>query len=91
MREIASALELYYLDNGSYPSEQSGLGALMAKPADAKRWNGPYLKKADGLVDPWGQPYLYNWQTGAKAFELSSLGADGAPGGEGENADIATQ
>ncbi len=91
MREIASALELYYLDNGSYPSEQSGLGALMAKPADAKRWSGPYFKKAAGLVDPWGQPYLYKWQAGAKAFEIVSLGADGVPGGEGENADIAAQ
>lgn len=91
MREIASALELYYLDNGTYPTEQSGLGALMAKPADAKRWNGPYLKKAEGLVDPWGQPYVYKWQTGTKAFEIVSLGADGAPGGEAENADIAAQ
>jgi general secretion pathway protein G len=91
MREIASALELYYLDNGSYPTEQSGLGALMAKPAEAKRWNGPYLKKAEGLVDPWGQPYGYKLPAGAKAFVIVTLGADGAVGGEGDNADILAQ
>lgn len=91
MREIASALELYYLDNGAYPSEQSGLGALMAKPAEAKKWSGPYLKKADGLVDPWGQPYLYKLPAGSRAFEIVSLGADAAPGGEDDNADIRAQ
>ena len=91
MRQIASALELYYLDNGAYPSQQTGLGGLMAKPADAKRWNGPYLKKADGLLDPWGQPYTYKLAAGAKSFEIMSLGADAAPGGEGDNADIVAQ
>jgi general secretion pathway protein G len=91
MREIASALELYYLDNGAYPSEQTGLGSLMVKPAEARRWNGPYLKKAEGLVDPWGQPYGYKLQAGAKAFVIVSLGADGAVGGEGDNADISAQ
>ena len=90
MREIASALELYFLDNGAYPSEQAGLGALMSKPADAKRWNGPYLKKAEGLVDPWGQAYTYKLAGGTTGFEIVSLGADGAPGGEGENADLTT-
>lgn len=91
MREIASALELYYLDNGSFPSEQAGLGALMAKPVEARKWSGPYLKKSDGLIDPWGQPYLYKLPTGSRAFEIISLGADAAPGGEDENADIKAQ
>lgn len=91
MREIASAVELYFLDNGSYPSQQAGLSAMMTKPAEAKKWSGPYLKKADGLVDPWGQPYIYKIPGKSGEFEIISLGADGAPGGEGENADISTQ
>ncbi len=91
MREIASAVELYFLDNGSYPSQQAGLEAMMTKPADAKKWSGPYLKKADGLVDPWGQPYIYKVPGKAGEFEIISLGADGVAGGEGENADISTQ
>lgn len=91
MRELANAVELYFLDNGSYPSQQSGLQALLTKPTDAKRWNGPYLTKSEGLMDPWGQAYVYKAAAAPGSFEIVSLGADGAPGGEGENADLSTK
>ena len=62
----------------------------MAKPADAKKWSGPYLKKAEGLTDPWGQLYVYKIPGAKSEFEIVSLGADGVAGGEGENADLST-
>ena len=87
---ISSALELYALDNGTYPSPQIGLRALVQQPAGAGRWNGPYLKKAEGLTDPWGHPYQYRVPGRAGPFDVFSLGRDNAPGGTGEDADIAS-
>lgn len=86
---ISSALELYALDNGVYPPPQIGLGALVQRPHGATRWNGPYLKKAAGLVDPWGRPYLYRLPGRAGAFDVFTLGRDNAPGGTGEDNDVA--
>jgi general secretion pathway protein G len=86
---ISSAIELYALDNGGYPPQQQGLSVLVQRPAGAGRWNGPYLKKAEGLVDPWGRPYQYKNPGRAGAFEIFSLGRDNAPGGTGEDQDIA--
>jgi general secretion pathway protein G len=85
---ISSALELYALDNGGYPSGQVGLVALVQQPQGASRWNGPYLKKAQGLTDPWGRPYQYRFPGRAGSFEVFSLGRDNAPGGTGEDSDI---
>lgn len=85
---ISSALELYYLDAGAYPSQDVGLQGLIEKPADAERWNGPYLKKAAGLLDPWGKPYRYRFPGEHGEFDIYSLGLDGAEGGDGENADV---
>ncbi len=79
------SLELFKLDVGRYPSTEEGLEALVKKPGSANGWNGPYLK--GGLpTDPWGHAYRYTSSGGN--IEILSLGADGAPGGEGENADI---
>lgn len=86
---IASALELYALDNGDYPAPQAGLGALVQQPQDAARWAGPYLKKAEGLIDPWGHAYQYRVPGRSGAFEVFSLGRDNAPGGAGEDSDVA--
>jgi general secretion pathway protein G len=85
---ISSALELYVLDNGSYPSQQAGLSALVRPPADAPRWQGPYLKKTGGLVDPWGRPYQYRIPGRQSPYEIFSLGRDNAVGGTGEDQDI---
>lgn len=85
---IASALELYALDNGTYPSPQIGLSALIQPPSGATRWAGPYLKKAEGLIDPWGRAYQYGVPGRAGPFEVFTLGRDNAPGGAGEDADL---
>ncbi len=83
--DLDKSLELFKLDVGRYPSTEEGLEALVKKPASANGWNGPYLK--GGLpTDPWGHAYRYTSSGGN--IEILSLGADGAPGGEGENADI---
>ena len=80
-------LEQYRLDTGSYPTTEQGLAALVAKPATATKWDGPYLAKAVPL-DPWGHAYVYKSPGDHGDVDVISLGRDGAPGGEGLDADI---
>jgi len=83
--DLEKSLDLFKLDVGRFPTSEEGLEALVTKPASVTGWNGPYLK--GGVPnDPWGKPYKYALAGGA--VEIISLGADGAAGGEGENADI---
>jgi general secretion pathway protein G len=86
---IASALELYALDNGGFPSQQAGLDALVRPPSGARTWSGPYLKKSEGLIDPWGRAYQYKVPGRSGAFDVFTLGRDNAPGGTGEDQDLA--
>lgn len=82
------ALDQYRLDVGRYPSTEQGLRALVERPASEAKWNGPYLKKA-APADPWGRPYQYRTPgSNGRDFDLTSLGKDGRPGGQGEDADI---
>ena len=84
---LGAALDQYRLDVGAYPNSGQGLDALQRNP-NAPNWNGPYLKKAVPK-DPWGNQYKYRCCPGQNGeYDLWSEGADGAPGGEGENADI---
>ncbi|HNT38917.1 MAG TPA: type II secretion system major pseudopilin GspG [Rubrivivax sp.] len=84
--DLDKALELFKLDVGRFPSSEEGLQALVSKPASvASGWAGPYLK-GSLPSDPWGKPYEYKLEGGAVLIQ--SLGADGAPGGDGENADL---
>jgi general secretion pathway protein G len=85
LKNIESALELYYLDTGKYPEQ---LAALIEAPAGAADWRGPYLKRAIGLLDPWGKAYNYKIPGEHGSFDLSSLGRDGVVGGEGEDKDL---
>lgn len=85
---LSTSLELYHLDAGHYPTSAEGLKALIEKPARARVWNGPYLKKSEIPPDPWGREYIYVSPGQRGPFELSTLGADGLPGGDGENADV---
>lgn len=85
--DIESAVGMFKIDVGRFPTTEEGLGALAAKPATVTSgWAGPYLK-GTLPTDPWGKPYHYQLSP-AGTIEILSLGADGAPGGEGENADI---
>jgi len=88
VQNIASILDLYRLNVGRYPSEQDGLNALLEPPPDAPRWNGPYVKRRDALIDPWGQMYVYRFPGEFGDYDLYSLGADQAEGGEGEDQDV---
>jgi general secretion pathway protein G len=74
---------MYYMENGAYPSANAGLKALVEPTPEAARWNGPYLKKAKSLVDPWGRPYQYSYPTASGEYEVYSLGASGKAGGTG--------
>lgn len=88
IQELSSALDMYHLEVGRYPANNVGLQALIEKPAGANRWNGPYLRKSSIPKDPWGNDYSYRFPGQHGAFDLFSNGADGQPGGEGEDADI---
>ncbi len=85
---LGQALDQLRLDVGRYPSTQEGLNALMVNPG-IEKWEGPYLKK-ELPVDPWGRAYLYQQPGTHGEYDLYSLGSDGAPGGEGEAADVAS-
>lgn len=88
IRNLEAALELYYIDNLKYPDREFGIRALAAQPAGETRWNGPYLKGADRLQDPWGNAYTYDLDEKTGDVIISSLGRDGEEGGEGLDADI---
>jgi general secretion pathway protein G len=87
IESLEKALDQYRLDMRRYPSAEEGLEALVAKPANAQAWSGPYLKKAVPN-DPWGRPYVYRTPGQKSEFELLSYGRDGKPGGSGDDADI---
>ena len=85
LQTLAQKVDNYQLDVGSYPES---LDALVTAPANADGWLGPYAK-ADELKDPWRRPISYVQPgEGDKPYQLTSLGADGKPGGEGVKADI---
>ncbi len=84
---LATALDLYHLDVGRYPTEEEGLKALYTKPESLSGWSGPYLDKA-APKDPWGRDYIYKCPGEHGPYDLSSLGPTGQPGGEGDNAAI---
>jgi len=88
VERLSGILDLYRLELGNYPSTEAGLEALIEAPAGAERWNGPYLKKAESLIDPWRNPYVYRYPGEHGEYDLYSLGKDGREGGEGEAADI---
>ena len=85
---ISTALELFALDNGGFPPQQVGLAGLVQAPQGATRWHGPYLKRADGIVDPWGRPYGYRFPGRQGQADVFTLGRDNAAGGTGEDTDV---
>ncbi len=88
MQSFASALDLFNLDAGRYPSTAEGLGALVHPTPGVAAWNGPYLKGGSVPNDPWNKPYIYRAPGEHSAFDIISLGADGQEGGSGVAADI---
>jgi general secretion pathway protein G len=90
IESLTSALDLYFLDTGQYPSSSEGLSALMQRPASATGWNGPYLRGNAVPRDPWGKPYVYQSPGQHGPYDIVSYGADGQQGGTGAAADIAS-
>jgi general secretion pathway protein G len=87
IESFGKALDQYRLDAGHYPTTEQGLQALVVKPADEPKWDGPYLKKGVPL-DPWGNAYTFKRPGTKGEYDIVSFGKDGVPGGVGEDADI---
>ena len=85
---LETVLDLYKLDVGGYPSTDQGLAALLKQPSGVKDWNGPYLKKADGLLDPWKRTFNYRFPGEHGPYDIFTLGADDSEGGNGEDQDV---
>jgi general secretion pathway protein G len=88
IERLGTVLDTFRLDIGRYPTTQEGLQALVQRPSGLERWDGPYLNKAVPK-DPWDRPYVYRSPgEGGRPYDIYSLGADGAPGGQDTNRDI---
>ncbi len=88
IESFSAALDLFYLDNGRYPSSSEGLPALVQQPANSASWNGPYLKTGSVPTDPWGRPYVYRSPGNHSPYEIASYGPIGEPSGAGGDAEI---
>lgn len=84
---LGKALDAYRIDTGRYPTTEQGLGALVVKPNDEPKWNGPYLQKAVP-PDPWGRAYVYRAPGQGGDFDLISYAKDGQAGGDGDAVDV---
>ena len=88
IKMLEDALTGYRLDMGKYPDTEAGLAALVENPDENEKWAGPYIKP-NVPKDPWGNDYVYvSPGENGRDYDLSSYGADGQPGGEGDDADI---
>jgi len=88
IESFGSALDLFYLDAGRYPTTAEGLTALVQRPSGLDIWNGPYIKGGRLPADPWGHSYQYRSPVERAAYEIVSYGSDGHEGGAGSAADI---
>jgi general secretion pathway protein G len=90
IERLASVLDIYKLDVGTYPTSEQGLEALLVQPSDVAHWSGPYLKGEEVPEDPWGHPFLYRMpsQRPGHDYDLYSLGPTGQAGGTGSDAEI---
>lgn len=73
---FSSALDIYFIDVGRYPTDSEGLGALVQQPGSVQGWNGPYLRGGSVPQDPWGRQYRY--VSDGRTFQISSMGPDGS-------------
>ena len=85
---IAADVESFSSDVQRYPTQQEGLNALLQQPGGVDGWTGPYVRDRKMLNDPWGRPILYAVDAEKRTFTITSLGADGKPGGSGVDRDL---
>lgn len=90
IERLATSLDMYKLDVGTYPTSEQGLQALITRPSGVAHWNGPYVKQDKVPEDPWGRPYVYRnpSQRPSHEYDLLSLGPTGQPGSTGASAAI---
>ncbi len=91
LETLSSTVEAFHLDTGRFPTQAEGLQVLVENPEKApiKNWRGPYLKKNKVPNDEWGNAFIYEIPSKHKMpFDIYSLGADGKPGGSGDDADL---
>src|ERR1700750_3290116 len=88
IQSFSSALDLFYLDAGRFPTGSEGLSALVRPVSGVGSWNGPYLKGGNVPNDPWGNPYVYKQPAERAPYEIRSFGSDGQEGGTGTSADL---
>jgi general secretion pathway protein G len=91
LQSFGSALDLFYLDAGRFPSTTEGLAALVRRTPGVAAWNGPYLKGGNVPNDPWNNPYLYRSPGDRGPYDIMSYGSDGQEGGSGLAADISIE
>src|SRR5271169_6107920 len=91
LQSFSSALDLFYLDAGRFPSTAEGLTALVQRTPGVAAWNGPYLKGGNVPNDPWNHPYLYRAPGERGPYDIMSYGSDGQEGGSGLAADISIE
>ena len=89
LQSFASALDLFYLDAGRFPSTAEGLAALVKQTPGVSAWNGPYLRGGNVPNDPWSHGYVYRSPSEHAPYDIISYGSDGQEGGSGVAADIA--
>jgi general secretion pathway protein G len=82
IESLSAAVDLFYLDNGHYPSQSDGLDALVRRPAGDDAWNGPYLKSPKPPLDPWGAPYVYKIPGDTAPYQVASYGPSGKHGAD---------
>jgi general secretion pathway protein G len=91
LQSFASALDLFYLDAGRFPSTSEGLTALVRQTPGVAAWNGPYLKGGNVPKDPWNNGYMYRSPGEHGPYDIMSYGSDGQEGGSGVAADISLE
>ncbi|MHB8884542.1 MAG: type II secretion system major pseudopilin GspG [Methylovirgula sp.] len=90
IESFSSALDLFYMDVGRYPTDSEGLTVLVVRPPSAEIWNGPYVKGGRVPKDPWGHPYQYHTLSDhTPPYEITSLGPDGHGGKGAISTDVA--
>ncbi|WP_441299971.1 type II secretion system major pseudopilin GspG [Bradyrhizobium sp.] len=90
IQSFSSALDLFYLDTGRYPTSSEGLAALVRPTSNIPGWAGPYLKGGNVPSDPWNNPYVYRSPGQHAPYDIVSYGSDGQEGGTDLAADISS-
>ena len=85
---LSAAVDAFHVDTGRFPTAAEGLAVLVDPPDSTPAWDGPYIKRRDSLLDPWGDKYHYTFPGKHSEFDIYTLGSDHREGGDGDARDI---